>query len=156
MTTAAAFPARRGRDVRLDRQLGSVAPMMLGFLLILVVLLTVVIGASKAFLVQRQLAAAADAATLAGADGYDTSDIYNGTGASDVGLDPVRACALARASFAQNIDGLPAGQTVFDSCVVNGRRISIGVHTTAYMPIVRDKIPASLRVTADSSAEGRS
>jgi len=130
--------------------------MMIGFLMILVLLLIVVVGASKAFLVQRQLAAAADAATLAGADGYDTSDIYNGTGASDVGLDNARACALARASFGENVNGLPADATSVVSCTTDGRRITIRVQSRADLPLLHKLLPAALTVTAESSAEGRS
>jgi uncharacterized membrane protein len=150
MTVAAPVEARSSRER------GSVAPMMIGFLMILVLLLVVVVGASKAFLVQRQLAAAADAATLAGADGFDTSDIYNGTGASDVGLDAARACALARESFAQNVTGLPAGATSVTGCQTDGRRITIQVVSRADLPVLDRLLPASLTVHAESSAEGRS
>lgn len=129
--------------------------MMIGFLMILVLLL-VVVGASKAFLVQRQLAAAADAATLAGADGFDTSQIYTGTGASDVGLDSARACALARESFAENTAGLPADATSVTSCQTDGRRITIQVVSRADLPVLDRLLPASLTVHAESSAEGRS
>jgi len=152
MTTRPAGRALAGTD----RERGSVAPMMIGFLMILVLLLVVVIGASKAFLVQRQLAAAADAATLAGADGFDTSEIYTGTGASDVGLDSARACALARASFAENIAGLPAGATSVTSCQTAGRRITIQVVSRADLPVLDRLLPAALTVHAESSAEGRS
>lgn len=130
--------------------------MMIGFLMILVLLLVVVVGASKAFLVQRQLAAAADAATLAGADGFDTSQIYTGTGASDVGLDSARACALARESFAENTAGLPADATSVTSCQTDGRRITIQVVSRADLPVLDRLLPASLTVYAESSAEGRS
>lgn len=150
MTTGPADVPRSGR------QHGSVAPMMIGFLMILILLLVVVIGASKAFLVQRRLAAAADAATLAGADGFDTSDIYNGTGASEVGLDSARACALARASFAENIAGLPADATSVTGCRTNGRRITIQVTSRADLPVLDRLLPAALTVHAESSAEGRS
>lgn len=129
--------------------------MTIGFLMILVLLL-VVAGASKAFLVQRQLAAAADAATLAGADGFDTSQIYTGTGASDVGLDSARACALARESFAENTAGLPADATSVTSCQTDGRRITIQVVSRADLPVLDRLLPASLTVHAESSAEGRS
>jgi uncharacterized membrane protein len=141
---------------RAERERGSVAPMMIGFLMILVLLLVVVIGASKAFLVQRQLASAADAATLAGADGFDTSDIYNGTAASEVGLDSARACALARASFAQNVASLPVDATYVTSCQTNGRRITIEVTSRADLPVLDRLLPASVTVHAESSAEGRS
>jgi Flp pilus assembly protein TadG len=141
---------------RPDRERGSVAPMMIGFLMILVLLLVVVVGASKAFLVQRQLAAAADAATLAGADGFDTSEIYGGTGAGDVGLDSARACALARESFTQNVAGLPAAATYVTSCVTAGRRITIKVTSRADLPVLNKLVPAALTVNAQSSAEGRS
>lgn len=150
MTTGRSDGARSGR------QQGSVAPMMIGFLIILVLLLVVVIGASKAFLVQRQLAAAADAATLAGADGFDTADIYDGTAASDVGLDSARACALARASFAENVAGLPVDATAVTGCQTNGRRITIQVISRADLPVLDRLLPASLTVHAESSAEGRS
>ncbi len=130
-------------------------PLMIGFCLVLVMLILVVVGASKVFLVQRQLASAADAATLAGADGFDTSQIYNGVDAKSVALDAGRACALARESFAQNTDQLPAGTSV-DDCDTDGRRITIHVTTSAELPILNDFFPASLTVTAESSAEGRS
>lgn len=146
----------RVRSLTDRREQGSTIPLLVGFCMLLLLLIVVVIGASKAFLVQRQLAAAADAATLAGADGFDTSQIYTGTGASDVGLDGARACVLAEESFAQNTAGLPAGATSVTSCQTAGRRITIQVVSRADLPVLNRLLPAALTVHAESSAEGRS
>ena len=68
--------------------------MIIGFALILGLLVTVVVAASRVFLFQRELSAMADGAALSAADGIDTSAIYAGNGV--VRLDQVAATNLAR------------------------------------------------------------
>ena len=73
MTGVPPLATRRGDD-------GQLLLLVLGCALIVALLLTVVVDASRVFLAQRALAAAADAAALAGADAVDEAAFYDRSG----------------------------------------------------------------------------
>lgn len=73
MTGVRPLATRRGDD-------GQLLLLVLGCTLIVALLLTVVVDASRVFLAQRALSAAADAAALAGADAVDEAAFYDHSG----------------------------------------------------------------------------
>ncbi len=84
MTGVPSRATRRGDD-------GQLLLLVLGCTLIVALLLTVVVDASRVFLAQRALSGAADAAALAGADAVDeaafydhSDDVADGGGAGEV------------------------------------------------------------------------
>lgn len=62
------------------REEGSILVLVIGYTAIAVVLIVVAVDTSKVFLARRALAAAADAAALAAAQGVDRAAIYAGPG----------------------------------------------------------------------------
>ncbi len=68
---------------------GSVLLLVLGCAVLAMLLLAVVVDASKLFLTRRALSGVADAAALAGAQAVDLAAVYTGTSAAEVlPLDP--------------------------------------------------------------------
>lgn len=63
-------------DTPRSRDEGQLLLLVLGCTLVVALLLTVVVDASRVFLAQRALSAAADAAALAGADAVDEAAFY--------------------------------------------------------------------------------
>jgi uncharacterized membrane protein len=86
---------------------GSLTVLIIGYVLIAAVLVVVGVDVSKAFLAQRSLSSAADAAALAGAQAVDRSAIYRGdSDCSDLPLDVGAAIAAVDASLDDAGDGL--------------------------------------------------
>jgi len=71
-----------------DDESGQLIVLVLGFGVVILLLMTVVIGASKYFLYQRSLHSIADGAALAGTNGIDDDAIYRGGVGEQVELDP--------------------------------------------------------------------
>jgi len=86
------------RTLRDDR--GSVLPLVIGVVAIVMALLTVVTDVSVLFLQRRSLQATVDGAALAGAQAVDLGPVYSGGAHGDLRLDPpaVRAAVRAYAS----------------------------------------------------------
>lgn len=103
-------PRTRGED-------GSVTPMILGFLAILLLLTAVVIDASAVYLRRAQLDGIADAAALAGIAAVQQDALY----ASDAGalaLDPAAAARAVDAAVADAMADPAHAQTLRDVSVV--------------------------------------
>ena len=89
-------PSARALHRRYD-DAGSVLPLVIGVVVIVVALVTVVTDVSVLFLHRRALQATVDGAALAGAQGVDAAAVYAGGARGDLRLDPVRARADVRA-----------------------------------------------------------
>jgi hypothetical protein len=77
---------------------GQITLLVIGYVAIALLLIVAGIDASKVFLAQRALSAAADSAALAAAQGVDTHALYTGPGitcGTVLPLDPDRASQLA-------------------------------------------------------------
>lgn len=70
--------ARTGRG---DREAGQTLLLVLGYVVLAALLVTLVTDASRVFLAERALAAAADGAAVAAASGVDEPGVYAGSGA---------------------------------------------------------------------------
>lgn len=71
------------------RESGQVLLLVLGFVVILVALITVVVDASRVFLYRRALAAAVDGAVTAAVQAVDETAIYTDPGAFEAGRLPL-------------------------------------------------------------------
>src|SRR4051794_10476906 len=88
---------------------GQLTLLIIGFVAIAAVLVGVGVDASKVFLAQRALSAAADAAALSAAQAVDKQAIYTGTGGGCGGLlplDDAEATRRAAAALDDQSDGL--------------------------------------------------
>ena len=95
------------------REQGSVSLLLVGFFLVAVLLVTVVVDASVAFLRRQELAALADGAAVAAADGIRSEQIYLEGVPDQVAID----AALARAYVA---DVTPPRRLAGVECVEAG------------------------------------
>ena len=87
---------RRARRTA-DGDHGQLILLIIGFMLITALLVTVVVNASKLFLMRRSLAALADGAAVAAANGIDERAVYtNGLAGGSVPLSEGQAEALVR------------------------------------------------------------
>jgi uncharacterized membrane protein len=76
---------------------GSVLPLVIGVVVVVVMLVTVVTDVSVLWLQRRSLQATVDGAALAGAQAVDLPSVYAGGAAGDLRLDPRAARGAVRA-----------------------------------------------------------
>ena len=135
-------------------QRGAISPLIIGFALILGLLVTVVVAASRVFLFQRELSAMADGAALSAADGIDTSAIYAGNGV--VRLDPVAATDLARSYLsASGARGKFPG-LASSVAVVAPTRVQVQLSARCSIPLVSSVISeATMPVSATAEAQSQ-
>jgi uncharacterized membrane protein len=136
-------------------QRGAISPMIIGFALILALLVSVVVAASRVFLFQRELSAMADGAALSAADGIDTSGIYSHEN-GEVRLDPVSASNLARSYLSDSnaTDRFPGLAT--DVTVVTPTRVQVRLAANCRIPLVTSVISsATMPVSATAEAQSQ-
>jgi len=81
---------------------GSVLPLVIGVVVVVLMLVTVVTDVSVLWLGRRSLQATVDGAALAGAQAVDLPSVYAGGARGDLTLDP-RAARLAVRSYASAV-----------------------------------------------------
>lgn len=119
------------------RESGQVMVMVMGFGVMILLLISLVIGASKYFLYHRGLHAIADGAALAGTNGIDASAIYEGGVGDRVVLDEAAVRREVQAYVAAVSSG-PGSLSEF-SCPdvsVQGAVVTVGCTGTVQMPVV--------------------
>jgi len=122
---------------------GSVLLLTLGFAVVALLLVAVVVDASKLFLTRRALSGVTDGAALAGAQGVDVAAVY--AGAVEGGRLPLDESAVAAAVWAY----LDAAD---DDDRLDGLRV-VEIETTADTVVVtleaRARLPLRSTLTAD-------
>jgi uncharacterized membrane protein len=129
--------------VRPGGDAGQLTVLIIGLAAILVLLVTVVVDASKAFLVRRALSGAADGAAVAAANAVDESAVYAGAAAGNaLPLDPgaARDAALGYAAEA-GLAGQFAGFAVV-AVSTDGTTATVTLAATVPMPLVNHMSPA--------------
>jgi uncharacterized membrane protein len=129
--TAQSTPTRRG-----GKDEGSVLVLTVGFAVVVMLLVGVVVDASKLFLTRRALASVADGAALAAAQQVDLAAVYRGEDAAALPLSPAAAQAAVTAYVRE-----AAGQTgIVDLRVVAvqvaGPNVSVTLAARAELPLV--------------------
>jgi uncharacterized membrane protein len=141
-----------GRHGRARRQRGAISPMIIGFALILGLLVTVVVAASRVFLFQRELSAMADGAALSAADGIDTGAIYSGNG--QVRLDQVAATKLAGNYLSDSGAGGKFPGLATRVAIVAPTRVQVKLSAGCSIPLVSSVVrSATLPVSATAEAQ---
>jgi hypothetical protein len=140
----------RGRD-RDDR--GSITPLLVGFLLVLLLLVAVVVDASSAYLHRQRLATLAEGAALQGADlGIAGSAVYeNGLGDGPLQVTPARARAAVQAYLSdvgayRDYPGLRARVSV------QGSRVVVELSHAVELPLAVPGVVQQATVTGSGSA----
>jgi uncharacterized membrane protein len=126
--------------------------MIIGFALILGLLVTVVVAASRVFLFQRELSAMADGAALSAVDGIDTGAIYSGNG--QVRLDQVAATKLAGNYLSDSGAGGKFPGLASRVAIVAPTRVQVKLSADCSIPLVSSVVrSASLPVSATAEAQ---
>ncbi|MFV0375285.1 pilus assembly protein TadG-related protein [Microbacterium sp.] len=123
---------------------GSVLPLTLGYVLLAIVLILVTVDATSLYLAHKRVEAIADAAALAGSDGFD---IAAGAGEPSTRLTDAEVTAQAQAI----VDAYGSAWLVAANAP-DGTSARATVATTWYAPIMSVFVPegVSLQATATS------
>lgn len=132
---------------------GSIQVLLLGYLMVLLVVVSVVTAATSLYLERKRLFSLADAAALASAEAFDLDDVAVTDGRVRVGLrsDRVReACSQFLA------DAAPTAQ--FDQLVLveadspDSRSAAVRLQATWHPPLIGAFLPLSIPVAVTSHA----
>lgn len=137
---------RRGRRLK-GTDDGQLTLLVIGFVLITALLVTVVVNASRVFLVHRSLSAAADGAALAAADALNEASFYTDPSPEDLPLSSAAAsdavaAYVATSSLPARFDGFAAGTSV----APDGVTVTVTCAAVVRLPF--------LNATSDSYAGG--
>jgi uncharacterized membrane protein len=132
---------------------GSVLPLVVGLVVVVVSLVTVVTDASVLFLSRRELQSIVDGASLAAAQAVDLDAYYAGDGSGDVALDP----ALARTAARSHVRRSPASSGLtglrITSVSVAGGQVTVVGRTVVSLPFTSFVTGGrGVPVVADASA----
>jgi len=159
-TSANARPWRCGTRHRRaaqdsSRDHGSVLVLTLGFVVVVMMLVMVVVDASKLFLSRQALASVADGAASAAAQEVDTAAVYLGRTGTTLPLSPAGALAAATASVRQGaaIAGL-SDVSVID-VTVTGPQVTVTIAGRVRLPLAGLVTGGSndVTITVTASAE---
>lgn len=130
---------------------GSIAPLVIGFMLVVAVLVAVVVDASAAYLRRQSLDATADAAALAATDGLQGERVYTEGLGRTAEIDPQAARAyvaayLVGSGAAQRYPGLDWEVRTLDDTVV------VRLSAPLRLPLRVPGVAGSVRVTGDAAS----
>jgi len=128
-----------------DDERGSTLPLALGYVLLALAVVLVVVNATSMYIAQKRLDALADAAALAGADGFRielVGDQPRATLTDDAVAEQARAIVAAAGDGAELLDaGTPDGLSA---------RVRVGDtwHPILLSPFVPDGVPLAATATS--------
>lgn len=124
---------------------GSILPLTIGYVVLALALIIVCANATSLYLAQKALDAVADAAALAGADGFTLS--LEGD-AARARLDGASVRAQAEAIVAT----APGDQTLVAAGTPDGLSARVTVATTWHPPILSELVPAGVALEATATS----
>lgn len=141
---------RRPRRVGLHGDAGSVLPLVIGVVVILLTLVTVVTDVGVLWLQRRALQATVDGAALAGAQAVDLPSVYGGGAHGDLLLDP-RAARTAVRSYVRAVPTTLRSLRV-TSVRVTGPTVTVRATALASPPFLALLSGRGVTVVAEASA----
>ena len=129
---------------------GSVLPLVIGVVVIVLALVTVVTDASVLYLQRRSVQAAVDGAALAGAQAVDLGRVYAGGALGDLVLDP-RSARAAVADYVRVLPSRPAGLRVTSVRVVT-TTVTVNAQAVVRPPFLAFLTGRGVTVVAEASA----
>ncbi len=136
------------RSARGDR--GSVLPLVIGAVVVVLTLVTVVTDVSVLWLQRRSLQATVDGAALAGAQAVDLDAVYAGGAHGDLLLDP-RAARTAVRGYVRAVPTSLRSLRV-SSVVVTGTTVTVRATALASPPFLAFLTGRGVTVVAEASA----
>ena len=121
---------------------GSILPLVIGYAMIALIVILVCTDATSLYLTQKRLDALADAAALAGADGYVISAVGDDSAAAHLTADGVRAQA---ASLIADVGG---GAVLVAADTPDGTSARVQVRDAWHPPVLTVFVPQGITLTA--------
>jgi Putative Flp pilus-assembly TadE/G-like len=136
---------RLTRDRSAER--GSIAPLIIGFGVSLILLTVVVFDASQVWIYQRGLHSIADGASLEAANALDAESVYGGGGIGD-------SLELDEAEANARVDAYTANMDVSCDAAVSGdgHQVTVACDGVATLPILSSWLGAMGEVGVESQA----
>ena len=157
MSRLRAARAATGRGSVLRGEEGQVGVLIIGYMLVSLLVVSVVMGASALYLGHKKLLSAADGAALAAADTFSLGDVASpGEGPAAV-LAPAAVQAevnryLALTDAADRIPGLSVDA---ETGTADGRTAVVVLTGVVHPPLVNFLVPDGIPITAVSEARAR-
>ncbi|SDH10147.1 pilus assembly protein TadG-related protein [Microbacterium pygmaeum] len=130
-----------GRD-----EVGSILILTLGYALLAIAVILVCVDATSLYLAQKRLDAIADAAALAGADGFTLVLDATGEPRADLTASDVRTQADAI------VAGVGAGAVLVDADTPDGTSARVTVASTWHPPIIALFVPDGVALEATATS----
>ncbi len=131
---------------------GSVLPLVIGVVVLVVSLVTVVTDVSVLWLQRRSLQATVDGAALAGAQAVDLRTVYAGGARGDLPLDPPAVRAAVRAY----VSAVPSARRLVSFRVtavrVSGATVTVRAQALARPPFLSWLTGSGVTVVAEAGA----
>ena len=137
------------RRIALDDR-GSVLPLVIGVVVVVLTMITVVTDVSVLWLQRRSLQATVDGAALAGAQAVDLDAVYAGGAHGDLLLDP-RAARTAVRGYVRAVPTSLRSLRV-SSVVVTGTTVTVRATALASPPFLAFLTGRGVTVVAEASA----
>ena len=137
---------------------GQVGVLIIGYVLLALLVITVVAGASSVYLGHKKLLSAADGAALAAADTFSLAQVQgSGAGVPAAALETSRVMSeveryLQESRAGERIDGL---QISPETGTPDGRTARVVLIAVVHPPIVNVLVPGGIPITAESDARAR-
>lgn len=144
----------RRRLSRSGEDNGSVLILIIGLVPVLLLMLAAGTDAAVLYTARRSLAAEADAAALAAAQGADLDAIYSGRAAGSLPLDCAKAKRIISTRFARHWNSLAAKARV-TAIDCTGTDVSVTLASTATLPFA-SHFGINPAVTVKAAAAARS
>jgi uncharacterized membrane protein len=129
---------------------GSVLPLVVGVVVIVLALVTVVTDVGVLYLQRRSVQAVVDGAALAGAQAVDLAEVYAGGANGDLVLDP-RSARAAAAGYIRAIPSPPSGLRVTSVRVVT-TTVTVRAQAVVSPPFLAFLTGRGVTVVAEASA----
>lgn len=142
----------RGRRTAARTERGSVLPLVIGVVVIVIALVTVVTDTGVLWLQRRSLQATVDGAALAAAQALDLPKVYAGGASGDLALDETAARSAVRTYVA----AIPSAKRLTSFRVtgvrVSGPTVTVLATAVAHPPFTTWLIGSGVTITARASA----
>lgn len=153
-------PARQGKPESApgSGESGQVGILIIGYVLLALLVITVIAGASSVYLGHKKLLSAADGAALAAADTFSLSQVQ-GTGGSTPAA--VLEGAMVTAEVQRYLQESRAAERIASLQIApetgtpDGRTARVVLSAVVHPPIVNFLVPDGIRITAESDARAR-
>ena len=142
-----------------DRESGQMGVLIIGYVLLALLVITVVAGASSVYLGHKKLLSAADGAALAAADTFSLSQVQgSSTGsppAAVLNSGAVTAAAQQYLADSRAGDRISSLRIAPETGTPDGRTARVVLSGVVHPPIVNFLVPDGIRISAESDARAR-